>query len=284
MRKPILISILCVALAAGVLLWGFQPTGAAPQKAGESYALIIGGDTGAFVMQLRKGVEQAASEAGVSVAVCAPGEADALADATGALVWLDDPLPALERLGTLPAVVVGERVEHAVCVLGDDEGAGEALMMKALDGRAPEEVWLLLDDEDSHAAARGHAADMLARVRGVSAQAYREGIAPPDGCLAAVAVSRRATLALAALKQSGAYTGAVLGVDTGDRRVDDLENGWVDAMALDSPYAMGYLALGRARELAATGHASGATSDVLIATIDNMYLSGNVKQVFPLLQ
>ena len=94
------------------------------------------------------------------------------------------------------------------------------------------------------------------------------------------------------MKRSGTFDGAVLGVDTGDSRVADLEDGAVTVMALDNPYAMGYLALRKAREgvaLTAEQLSAGYSPDpivvdALLADQQNMYLPENVKQVFPLLQ
>lgn len=285
MKKPIIISALCVALAFALFLWGFgQGESAAPVRA-ERYVLLIENDTGSFVMQLIKGMRQAARELGATVTVCASvGEAERLNGLSGMVIWLSDPAQALDGWDGPPAVVVGRSCAGAVCVLGDDRGAGARLMRRALDAYGAERVALVRDDVDEHARARGDAARAEADGAGIAEVWYEEGVALPEGCAAAVATSPRATRALADLKRDGLFSGMVLGVDTGDERVSDLENGLTEVMALDSPYAMGYLALGKARALSRGEQAENAVTGVLLATRENMYLAENVKQVFPLLQ
>ena len=284
MKKPIIISILCVALTVVVLLWGFQQRETNAPVNREHYALLIESDTGSFVMQLRRGMQQAANEAGAELSIYTPDHFSQAQALSGVVIWLKDSAAGLRLLGDTPAVVVNQNLADAVCVQSDDQSAGKQLLRYALAHCAPEGVLLIRDDEDARATERSDAAEAVARESGVQTLLYEEGLRLPDDCAYAVATSRRATLALAEQKRTGLFGGYLLGVDTGDRRVNDLEAGLVEAMALDSPYAMGYLAFEQARMLASGFPAEGALTRVLLATRDNMYLAENVKQVFPLLQ
>lgn len=284
MKKPIIISVLCVALTIVLLLWGFRQSETAQPKAAESYALVIANDTGSFVMQLRKGLQQAANESGATLAVCTLAEAAKMTGLSGAILWLDDPAEALNRLSGVPVVVVGQSLDGVPCVLGDDQSGGEQLLEHALALCPAKAILLICDDEDEHALRRSAAARALAAQRGVDAAPYGEPLPLSSKYLTAVALSPRATRALIAMKREGLFSGLALGVDTGDDRVENLESGMMTAMALDSPYAMGYIAFQKARALHEGGPAESAVTRVLLATQSNMYLSENVKQVFPLLQ
>lgn len=284
MKKPIIISVVCAVLVLVVMLYGFRDGDGPAQGTAEKYALLIESDTGSFVMQLRKGMQQAAQEAGAQLAVYTAAEAEAEDGLSGVIIWLNDPSEALSRFAGIPTVVVGQTRDGAACVLSDDESAGRQLMSRALSVSDAESVALILDDADEHSAARGKGAEAAALGKPIITLRYSDRLALPDGCNAAIGASLRATRELVRLKREGSFKGSVLGVDTGDDRVADLEDGLVDAMALDSPYAMGYLALLSARRQADGGQAESTLAAVLIATRDNMYSAENIKQVFPLLQ
>ena len=290
MKRPIIISVVCVAAAVLLLLWGFGQT--APEAGGEAerYALVIRDDTGTFLMQLRKGMQAAADEAGVSLSVIGPGDLSTSSKyiALMVLAGVDSP-----RLSEFPTLYIGQTMKDAWCVLHGDSGTGVRLMERALALAPPGQTVLLVDGGNARAAARSGAAEAFAGTHGVQVMDYdTDGFTLPPNCAAAVAASPRATQALAAMKRSGTFDGAVLGVDTGDSRVADLEDGAVTVMALDNPYAMGYLALRKAREgvaLTAEQLSAGYSPDpivvdALLADQQNMYLPENVKQVFPLLQ
>ena len=142
----------------------------------------------------------------------------------------------------------------------------------------------MLDETDARASARGRAAVQWGKTGRVRVLTYEPGMALPADCPVAVAVSLRATEDFAARKRAGAWEGQLVGVDTGEKRVDDLETGIVAAMALENPFAMGYQAFDLARRVSLGERDVSARTQVLLATPDNMYLSQNVKQVFPLLQ
>ena len=286
MKKPILISAACVALSMLLLFLSFQSAPKREAATADVYGLVIQSDTGTFVMQLQKGMQQAANELGVRLSVCGPQELEQLAGAAGAALWLEEPGEAAEKLDDMgvPVAVVGKSLSNHLSVRGDDSSAGKQLISYGLKQSEPQRVLLLLDDEDVRATMRSRAAATIARERSALVMEYQPDMELPEACDVVVTTSTRATKDMAERKRNGSYTGLVLGVDTGDSRVPDLEDGLVSAMALDSPYAMGYLALYRVQTLATEGSADNALTDVLLATPQNMYLSENVKQVFPLLQ
>jgi len=67
--------------------------------------------------------------------------------------------------------------------------------------------------------------------------------------------------------------------------VADLEDGHVQVMAMDSPYAMGYTAIGLIPSLVAEKLAPSLhLCRITLVDPSTMYLAENVKLVFPLLQ
>ena len=293
MRRPFVISLVCLAAACALLLWAFNPVPPAPAPAQTRYALLIQSDTGAFLMQLRKGMQEAAAAQGAQLTVqtlgASPAEQAALLaeEAPSAvLLLLAEPAPMLAALAEagLPAVVVGQSLPGQVCVASDDRGAGAALMARAQVLAAGGDVLLLADAEDPRAVTRAEGARLEAPCAVLS---WTEGMVVPGDYAVYVGASERATRALAQAKAQGTLPAraSVLGVDTGETRVRDLESGLVAVLAMDAPYAMGYVALEKAAVLARRGAvpASYACPAPLIDG-ENMYLHEHVKLVFPLLQ
>ncbi|MDD3337088.1 MAG: hypothetical protein PHI98_16520 [Eubacteriales bacterium] len=285
MKKPIMISAFCIALAAALLFWGFRWSGSIPPQEEKTYGLTIQSDTGSYVMQLRKGMQQAADELGVRLEVYTQSEARQADGLAGAVLWLEQPSAEAERLKSLgiPVSIVGQTLPGFACVLGDAESAGKQLALYALSQADKAHIVLLTDDVDEGAAARSRAALAVAKAENVAILGYLPDMGLPENCDLVVTVSQRATLDMIQRKRNQTFKGMVLGVDTGESRSYDLEEGVIDAMALDSPYAIGYLALYQAYGLANGDSVSNDYAKVLLATRENMYLSENVKQVFPLL-
>lgn len=274
MKKQLLVSILCAAVAAVLLIWGFSPAAPPPSGGGERYVLLIEDDTGTFLMQLQKGMREAADERGAELAVINAAEYRP-ADEDAVFLLLSSPAEWLKGYaGSAVVTVIGSRVPGRRCMRADDEDAAVRLMERALELGG--DVCIVTDETDARGALRCKAALAVPGADGVKTVAVGQPL--PDGTTVAVGISSRATQALAQLKREGAYIGQVLGVDTGDNRAADLEDGSVLVMALDNPYAMGYVSVSQLH-----GSAEVAVP-VLLAEISNMYLSQNVKQVFPLLQ
>lgn len=296
MKKPLIIGLICLVASAALLIWGFQSPASPSSAPQRQVVLLIENDTGSFLMQLRKGMQEAASALDVRITVekALPdplAQVRALAEegADAALLLLADPKPLLSALeeAKFPVVLIGQTVRGQVCVTGDDRACGEALVSRALALAEPSRVLWLTQDTDP----RG-----LERTDGAMAQLKQKGIAilpwpqSPQtlASYGAVAASTQAiTQELANLKSTGSLGPgvSVLGMDTGDSRVADLEDGHVQVMAMDSPYAMGYTAIGLipslvAQKLAPSLHLCRIT----LVDPSTMYLAENVKLVFPLLQ
>ena len=296
MRKPFVLSLLCVLGALSLFFWGFNPQ-SPPSPAAESrYILLIDNDTGTFLMQLRKGMQEAAAMQGAQLSVSIVAEDPAAQAAelsasapTAVLLLLSDPSPMLAALEAegIPALVINQTLRGYVCVVSDDQKAGEALVQYALTLAMPDQILLLTDAQDPRADERAKGGAELTRRSGIQTLPWTDGMMIPKGFRAIVALSSRATLALTNAKSSGtiAVDCQVLGIDPGDTKVQALEKGWGLALAIDNPYAMGYVSIEKAQQLAAgTLPPSVNLCAAAIIHTDNMYLSENVKLIFPLLQ
>ena len=264
----------CLTATVLLLVWGFGQGGASKQQEASLYALVIENDTGPFLMQLRKGISDAAAMAGASLTVV--GRDDPLpAQAQAVLLWLDSPQAWVDAHPTqLPVYVIDGRARGCPSISMDDKAAVVALLSRAQKLAAP--LAVITDDDSTRSLRRSTQAAALAGIYNCDLIAYQPGMGWPAGYQTVVALSGRATAALAV--QSGNKT--LLGFDTGDDRATLLENGTVAVMALDKPYALGGLAVQAAQARSADDVA--VTS--LLADKQNMYLPENVKQVFPLLQ
>lgn len=296
MKKPLLLCALCVALSAALLIWGLGSPPAQQPERQAHYVLIIENDTGTFLLQLRKGLEAAAGEqnarlslegAQADPAVQAQGLAAQGVDAV--LLLLEDPTPLCAALKDchIPRIVIGQRLQGEICVTAGDTAGGEALIARALSMAPPARILLITDPDDPRAVLRASGAQPLAQAKQVAEIAWPQAIDSLQGYDVLLACSSRATRALADAKAEGLLPPSILlvGVDTDDQRTVDLENGLVQAMLIDNPYAIGYLALGHARQ--ATHNELGPSVHTCASTLidpSNMYASENVKLVFPLLQ
>ena len=296
MRKPFVLSLLCVLGALALFFWGFNPQSPPPPSVEGRYILLIDNDTGTFLMQLRKGMQEAAAMQGarltVSIAAADPAAQAAELSAaapTAVLLLLSDPLPMLTALeaGDVPALVIHQALRGYVCVVSDDQKSSEALVRYALTLASANQILLLTDEQDPRADERMNGATELVQRSGIQTLPWSDGMIFPKDFRTIVALSSRATLALAEAKSSGFLSPScqVLGIDPGDARVQVLEKGWSSALAMDNPYAMGYVAIEKAQQLAEDAlPPSLHLCDATIIHTDNMYLSENVKLVFPLLQ
>jgi len=126
---------LCCALAAGlVLLWGFSRAGeTTPTQAAPRTLLLVESDTGAYLMQLRKGLQGAVQQRGGTLSVerlnglgldglpPAPAEVDT--------VYLFAPQKAADVTTALhqqgyTVMVVAQSLRGEICVLPDDLDGG----------------------------------------------------------------------------------------------------------------------------------------------------------------
>lgn len=264
----------CLTATVLLLIWGFGQGGSSPEQDAPLYALVIETDTGSFLMQLRKGIGDAAAMAGASLTVVSRD--DPLPDRTQAvLLWLDSPQAWVDSHPTsLPVYVIDGRARGCPSISMDDKAAVIALLNRAQKLSAP--LAVVTDGDSTRSLRRSTQAAALADMYDCDLMDYQPGMAWPAGYQTVVALSGRATAALAAQSENR----TLLGFDTGDSRATLLENGSVHTMALDKPYALGGLAV-QAAQAKSDGD---ATVTALLADKQNMYLPENVKQVFPLLQ
>lgn|GEM_PF-2450615 len=119
MKKPYLIAAALLILTAIIMAIGFrEPDEDAPDPAG-AYILIVSDDTGAFLMQLRRGAEDAAArlQSRLSLLV-AEGDIPDCADKSGAVLYVNDPEALLPLLGC-PAVLIGSRLSDTWSVVSE---------------------------------------------------------------------------------------------------------------------------------------------------------------------
>ena len=296
MKRPLTVSLLCLLGALALLFWGFNPSGSSQPPPERRYVLLIESDTGTFLMQLRKGMQEAVALQGARLTVeivagdpAVQAREVAAVSPTAVLLLLTRPALMLEALAEvdIPAVVIGQTIRGQVCVISDDEDGGAAYVYRALEMAEAEQILLLTDEEDPRAVARSFGALAKASPKKIQTMSWSPEMEIPSGYSVFLAASTRVTQWLAMAKAEGrlAAESAVLGVDTGDSRVQDLEQGYAEALLMDNPYAMGFLAIEKAQML--------AESQLIpslhfypspLIDLGNMHLIENVKLVFPLLQ
>ena len=112
-------------------------------------------------------------------------------------------------------------------------------------------------------------------------QAVTEGNALPapgeDACV--VALTGKETRRLAAMREAGELTAPLVGMDPGEERVQLMAEGAVDALAVETPYALGYMAM----QMALSGETEACLLPYKLVVPSEMYDAKNVKLMFPLL-
>lgn len=305
MKKPWIICFLCAVSAFTLMLWGFSVP--AP-KAGENVkqiVLIMEDDTGAFLSQLKQGAQSAANERGdklitkvvkddnldAQLKSVKEAGAQAVILLCNTKAYAQALMDGCARL-QLPLVCL-DRISSGECsVLTDEYAAGAEVSRFAL-SKGSNRLIVLAEAGSAEAERLQGALDTLKDVK-VTQYPYAQGVHLSDSALAAlrdgaylVTLGAQATRYAADCKKDGTIPKnvPVVGMDTGERRADDLEGGWVQAMLLPAPYAIGYVALQNAHALAA-GQAAAAKVKIpgKLVTLENLYDPENVKLAFPLLQ
>ncbi len=300
MKKPLLVPLVCAALSAVLLVYGFFVPDQ-PENIGTAQLSVILPDwRGTDTLQFKQGIQAAAETFGVSVQM---HTAEANLPVAGQMLrwieqWEISPgvagliLPACDsetaaraldaaRRKNAALVAVGWALDGAACVRDDPRAEGAALAEAARALRA---------DGAPYAVFTG-GAESLERLEGVKevlgAPAFLFGDAQPDAFEALLrplpdgcdvfALSAELTDALAGL---GGGRVRVWGIDPGEARVSMLENGGAAGLLMRMPFAQGYLAVRAAVERTA----GEVRAPVRVVTRETAYLSENVKLMFPLLQ
>ncbi|MDD3411591.1 MAG: substrate-binding domain-containing protein, partial [Eubacteriales bacterium] len=248
-------------------------------------------DTGSYLLQLRNGVEDAASELGARLTV-ATFSGDALSQLTAlkengisAVLFYptdDTALPsvkaACEAL-SLPLTLLGRAADgFAYAASGEREaGALAAQEARRLGGGQA----VVLDGSGRRLEGAKEAGGSIVLESGEpgtwSQAAHR--LLSEGACVAAL--TEEATLAAAEWKQSGLLTCAIVGMDPGPERAALLENGTLAAEVLPVPYAIGYAGMKAACQPETA--VSRQTLAPRLITLETLYDARNVKLSFPLI-
>jgi ABC-type sugar transport system substrate-binding protein len=281
MKKSLLFSVVLVICALLVMFFGFDPASQGTPKDAGPMVLMVSNDTGAFLLQLRQGAQQAATEAGstLSLEIVTPKTLQSAAakwagrGTEAALLLLAEgellqQAQAELQAQHVPAVVIQGQGESTPGIAADERQSGELLGGFAKDY----DLIYLVGDAPQR---RQGALDALTQKTVIA-----DGSLPLPGDNACVlALTEAETLRLADLKAQGKLSAPIAGVDPGEERVALMEQGWVAALVCQSPYAMGYAAVN-----AALSHREGVTLvPWRLVLSDEMYAAENVKLMFPLL-
>lgn len=292
MRRTVIFALICAALAAGLIIWGLRASDGAPSAAKIPDALLlVEDDTGTYLMQLRKGLQEAVQERGGTLSVerladLDPANLQTSYEGFSAIYLLsekpEDYLPALQGKG-FHVILLGKEVRGEICALPDEEAGGRALGEHAAALFPGGNVLIIGNDRDAREALRREgiisglsglthtiiAPDALDRVR----------IARPDAILALSDISLDAALAL-----RGQDGPPLFGFDAADARLALMESGELAGISADDPYAMGYIAGSMLDDiLEDDGKPFVRLSPRRLVIRNTMYDAANVKLIFPLL-
>lgn len=321
MKRNTWLALICVALAAAFLWWGFSPVESTETTTESTViALILDTDIGFSALQLKQGAKQAAKERGLDVHTVAPDYAgsqtisqsdlilEALEGGAKAILLVpaqtEDLTHALQTAAELgvPVLSLRETIDspEIACTISDDhERAGAMAAQALLDrlGKAEGSV-LVLGQEGGNTftlTLRG-AKDVLGKQETIPVL-YR--IAPGGDELPSVAELLMENPDVAGiLCLTGDYTEAaakimsrtdkkivLVGMDCGQNRTTYLENKQIDAMVLGMPFAMGYLGVQFAMDkLNGKTLPANYYTDSRVIDSENMVLPENQKLAFPMVQ
>ena len=294
MKRVLMLSGICILLAVGLMLWGFAEPAPIRRALAPHALLLVDDDTGSFLMQLRKGLQEAVGELEgrlslETVASLPQGQLDT-APYTAVYLWMADPLPYAQALReqAVPVIVLGQALRGEYCLVFDEAQGVRQLGLLAQRQRRPGSAALVADSADPAQAVRlasaqalmGDAPYLLQSPDALDPAPLRE--AAYVLALSGRAVDRLAELKLAGLLPEGL---PIFGVEAEENRVRYMEAGLLQGVAVTSPYAMGYAA-GDALRLIAINDFKPALRQLgmQLVTAETMYDAQHVKEIFPLLQ
>lgn len=295
MSKTWIIGASCLILAICLMIWGFSaPQPASPGR--EKYFAIMTEDRGTDVMQFKQGAQVAADElqASIGFLTCAPDrpvreEVARLLETLAQQKPDGVILPFADEQTAAAASAFAEAQSVRIVVLADVEKKGIATVRtdyaalgNALGHRAKEQGNLLqcavvMKSFQEEAMMCDGIVDALGDVRVFRCESGQDALDALSGLPKdTVVFSLNADLTLAIVEDLDHL--ALWSVDPGETRAKLLKDGDVRGIAFHMPYAEGYQAV---RSLF-TGKSSVVPLRVVIR--EEMFLSENVKLVFPLLQ
>ena len=108
---------------------------------------------------------------------------------------------------------------------------------------------------------------------------YRNPILEDNTLAIIISQSGETADTLAAMREAGELTAPLVGMDPGEERVQLMAEGAVDALAVETPYALGYMAM----QMALSGETEACLLPYKLVVPSEMYDAKNVKLMFPLL-
>lgn len=287
MKKYALLALLCAVAAAVVIAWGLGDPSQGSDAPKARVALVLARDTGTYIMKLKSGAQDAATdqqaELSIFVAQGALPEQVLSGGYTAVILDVESGIPmsdAQKALPDVPLVSIGG-MGGDYTVLPDPLGDGR-LAAAAISIPAGGRVALLGGEAEPE-----RLSGALSALSGMECLtlAYREGgevfeqiasLSPN----AVIALTEQATLQAAEARSSGLLPGniALSGFAQGDAASELLESGALDALTVPVPYATGYQAV-----TAAMTQKSVTTGGRAI-TLETLFDAENVAIVFPLLQ
>lgn len=291
MKKSMFPAILLITVlsAIGLILWGFTPLSTPPPPKERSLVLITDDDTGWFFLQLRRGVQSVCNNQNARVQTLLLFESrikeqlSALKVDCALLYFSSDEMEMKVRsvLDQANTRYLSFKDPQTKGVRMDERAGATAL---ALAVPSAERTIIVISGNSDFQNLR---LDAACKVRPESPVLYFSPTDSPVSLLkmlseaeAVLALDAITTQSIAQIIESKLVSGVRLyGYDPGEKRVDYLENGSAYALALPTPFTLGF----NAARLALSGEGA-PEPPARIVTKEVMYLSENVQIVFPLLQ
>lgn len=288
MRRSAIFAFVCVMMALGLIIWGFSTSGAAqPNGQIKGALLLVEDDTGTYLMQLRKGLQEAVQERGGTLHLERLGDhgANGHGDISAIYLLSDDPMAHLPRLREegLPIIVLGHELRGEMCILSDEEGGGRLLGSHLFGHDEKAQVLILGDAEESRQALRLQG--IVAGHPGLNYSLTQPANARPEDLERADALIALSDEALdVALSLRGQSALPLFGFDAADTRLALMESGKLSGVVADDPYALGYIAGSMLDDASdASTKPFLRLSPRRLVTRDTMYDAAHVKLIFPLL-
>ena len=292
MRRAVVLALLCLFLAVFLIIWGFgNPRDIQKPSAIPRALLLVESDTGTYLMQLRKGLQEALQERNGHLSIERLDDInldDARTFDSGlSIIYLlseraDDYIDALHKKD-IPLVILGHDIRGETCVVPDEEGGGR-LAGQHLEKLVPgSSLSILMDEKETVQQLRLKGLISGLGVQAFTTYSYQEiNKELLDNSSAILALSQTALSRAVSLRQKDGP--AIFGFDAEDSRVRLIEEGKLEGIVADDPYAMGYIA-GSLLDDVRLGlfKPSLHKSPMRLMTVQTMYDAANVKLMFPLL-
>ncbi|NLC33325.1 MAG: sugar ABC transporter substrate-binding protein [Clostridiales bacterium] len=294
MKRVIMLSVLCLLLTAFLIIWGFGSATENNQKpsAIPRALLLVERDTGTYLMQLRKGLQEALQERNGHLSVERLDDIN-LNDSGSfdhglSVIYLlsDNPTDYIAALHqkNIPLVILGQDIRGEASIVPDEEGggkmAGDYLAAKLL----PDSTLSILADEGDPI--------QLLRLKGLSSRLGNQSFHVYsyqqinkellDHSSVLIALSQSALSRITRLRQKDGPS--IYGFNAEDLRVGLMEDGVLEGIVAEDPYAMGYIAGGLLDDIQLELFKPFLYKiPMRLVTAQTLYDAANVKLMFPLL-